>query len=299
MIRSMTGYGEASCQADGAHYFVEIRSLNSKYFKSVIRLPDELQGLEAEIEAEVRRRLQRGSVFLTVKYSDATAEAAHQINAKALSRYIEQIEQTPQIAKASAGGPGIDLAALLTLPGVLQPPTNEEARLDKARSNLIDLTKAACDGVLDMRAREGTHLQSDLETHRDVIAERLAQIQTRAPDILQDYETRLRNRIDTMIQDAGIRAEPADIIHELAILAERSDVAEEIARLSTHIQQFTEIISEPEIKPVGRTLDFIAQEMLREANTIASKCGDSQVARWTVEVKGAIDRIKEQVQNVE
>jgi uncharacterized protein (TIGR00255 family) len=102
-----------------------------------------------------------------------------------------------------------------------------------------------------------------------------------------------------MIKDLGLAVEAVDVVREIAIAAERSDISEEIARLSGHLEQFEELLSEGDAKPVGRTLDFLTQEMLREANTIASKCGDAEISKWTVEIKGAIDRIKEQVQNVE
>lgn len=296
MIRSMTGFGEASCQVGGAHYFLEIRSLNSKYYKATLRLPEEFQGLEAELESKLRQRLSRGSVFMAVKYTDVSADAAHEINEKALERYIEQLKRTAQVA---SGDVKIELGPLLLLPGVLQPPANEEERLERARAALHDLLERACDRLIQMRDREGVALKEDLLQHRDIIADRLGLISQRAPQISADYEKRLRTRIDAMIRDAGIQAEPADIIHEVAVAAERSDIAEEIARLTAHLNQFSELVSAKGAKPVGRTLDFIAQEMLREANTIASKCGDSDVARWIVEVKGAIDRIKEQIQNVE
>jgi uncharacterized protein (TIGR00255 family) len=292
----MTGFGEASCQVGGAHYFLEIRSLNSKYYKATLRLPEEFQGLEAELESKLRQRLSRGSVFMAVKHTDVSADAAHEINERALQRYIEQLKKAPQIA---SGDVKIELGPLLLLPGVLQPPANEEERLDKARAALHDLLEKACDRLIKMRDTEGVALKEDLIQHRDIIADRLRQISERAPQISADYEARLRTRIDNMIREAGIQAEPADIIHEVAVAAERSDIAEEIARLTAHLNLFTGMVSTKDAKPVGRTLDFIAQEMLREANTIASKCGDSEVARWIVEVKGAIDRIKEQIQNVE
>ncbi len=296
MIRSMTGYGEASSQEGGATHFLEIRSLNSKYFKAVIRLPDEFQGLEAEIETQLRHRLTRGSVFLTARCSDVSEDAAHDINEKALSRYIEKIKQTPQV---KSGELKIDIAALLTLPGVLQPPANEEQRLERARKAFLKLLDRACEGLLKMRATEGGVLLQDLLANRDVMAERLKLVRERAPTTVAEFEKRLRAKIDTLLAEAGLKLEAVEIVREVAIAAERTDINEEISRLSGHIDQFSELILREGGQPVGRTLDFVAQEMLREANTIASKCNDSEIARAIVEVKGAIDRIKEQVQNVE
>jgi uncharacterized protein (TIGR00255 family) len=296
LIRSMTGFGEASSQEQGVYYFLELRSLNSKYFKAVIRLPEEFQGLEAEIDTELRHRLTRGSVFLTARCTDISGEAAYDINAKALSRYIEQLQKTPQIA---TGDVGIDIGPLLALPGVLQPPANEEERHDRARAAFLKLLDQACGKLVAMRDREGVMLLKDLLANRDLIAERLRLIASRAPATVAEYEKRLRARIDSMLNEAGIPAEPVDVIREIAIAAERTDIHEEINRLSGHIDQFADLLSRQDGQPVGRTLDFLTQEMLREANTIASKCNDAEIARSTVEVKGAIDRIKEQVQNVE
>jgi uncharacterized protein (TIGR00255 family) len=150
-----------------------------------------------------------------------------------------------------------------------------------------------------MRMREGLLLREELIAHGELIEDRLAKIQGRAPEVVRDYENRLRARIDQMLKDAGLSLQPADLIREIAIYAERTDIAEEIARLGGHIRQFRDLLSNQDARSIGRTLDFLAQEMLREANTIASKSPDSEISRMTVEVKGAIDRIKEQVQNVE
>ncbi len=296
MIRSMTGFGEASAQVGGAHYFLEIRSLNSKYFKAVLRLPEELQGLEAELESELRQRLSRGSVFMSVKHSDSTADAAYTINERALARYIEQLKAVPQVA---SGQVELNVASLLGLPGVLQPPADEEQRLAQSRSVLHGLVTRACDALLKMREREGQIVLKDLLANREVIAERIALVRDRSPRVMAEYEARLKSRIQQMISELGLAVEAVDIVREIAIAAERTDTAEEITRLSGHIDQFAQMLADKDVKPIGRTLDFLTQEMLREANTIASKCNDAEIAKWTVEIKGAIDRIKEQVQNVE
>lgn len=297
MIRSMTGFGEASLQHEGVHYFLEIRSLNSKYFKAVIRLPEEFEVLEAEIESELRRRITRGSVFVSAKCTDVTGAAGYDVNQAALSRYIEQIRKVPQVGN---GEVKLDIASLLALPGVLQPPANEEERLEKVRRALLELLRMACDRMIAFRAKEGEALKQDLLARRDVIAEKLKLIRSRAPAVVADYERRLRARIEQMVADLGLAVQPVDVVREIAIAAERSDISEEITRLSGHIDQFTELLErQTDARPVGRTLDFLSQEMLREANTIASKCGDAEISRHIVEVKGEIDRIKEQVQNVE
>ncbi len=299
----MTGYGEASCEKGGSHYFLELRSLNGRYFKATIRLPEEFQGLEAEFESELRKRVSRGSVTLSGKCTDSSAQAAYTINHLALSNYIEQIKRVPQIGGGAGGAGGVELnlGALLSLPGVLQPPANEEDRIHKAREAFMALFEKACLGLIGMRTREGAALREDLIIHRDLILDRLAIVKERTPRMVEDYETRLRLRIDSMIKDPALRANPVDLIREIAVYAERSDISEEVTRLTGHMEQYTGLISGTLVddKPVGRTLDFLAQEMLREANTMASKSSDVMISRCIVEIKGSIDRIKEQVQNVE
>ena len=295
MIRSMTGFGEASAQQDGVHYFVEVRSLNSKYFKAAIRLPEAYQGLEAEMESALRRRVHRGTVTLTGSCTDTSEAAAFEVNHLALERYIEQIRKAPMVAKGSVS---IDVAALLALPGVLQPPANEEVRLHKARAAFLPLLNKACDGLQAMREVEGKALREDLLRQRDLIATLLAKISERAPTVVAEYEARLQSRIQTLLKSADLRVDPVELIREIAVYAEKTDIAEEIQRLTGHIEQFSQLQDESD-KPVGRTLDFLSQEMLREANTIASKSPNADISRAIVEVKGAIDRIKEQVQNVE
>ncbi len=295
VVRSMTGYGEATTTVDGTHYFVEIRSLNNKYFKSTIRLPDSVQGLEAEIESRLRERLSRGTITLNARYTDSSAQAAYQINTGALNSYIQQLRTLPDFA----GQAKIDLAALLNLPGVLQPPSDEEARFEAARAAFMPLVDKACTQLTAMREREGRALVDDLRANLSYIAERLKLIQERAPGVVADYELRLQTRIESMLREAEASVEPGDLIREIAAYAERTDIAEEIKRLSTHLVQFEELLAGCNGKPIGRTLDFLAQEMLREANTIASKSPDAFISRNTVEIKGSIDRLKEQVQNIE
>lgn len=291
----MTGYGEAAAEIDGVHYFVEVRSLNARYFKATIRLPDEFQGLEAELDSHLRTLLRRGTVTLTGKCTDTSESAAWEINHRALERYIEQMCEAPS---STHQGVTIDAASLLALPGVLQPPPDEENRVLRARDAFASLTGKACEALLRMRQREGEALRDELLSQRDAIASRLDAVAARAPQVVIDYERRLRDRIQAMIEAMDFKADAADVIKEIAVYAEKTDIAEEITRLRGHLEQFHELIEEGDAS-VGRTLDFLTQEMLREGNTMASKSPDSEISRHIVEIKGAIDRIKEQVQNVE
>ncbi len=292
----MTGYGDASAHIDGCHYFVEVRSLNNKYFKANIRLAEEFQGMEAEFEAKLRERLSRGTVTVTARCSQDSAAAAYAINLGALQSYLSALKQLPDV---QSGLLTLDAASLLSLPGVMQPPPNEDARVKRVRDAFAKLLDVAVQTLLAMREREGTVLVADLESNRQVIAERLADVAERAPGVVLEYQSRLKLRVESAIREAQLSIEPGDLVREVAIYAERTDIAEEIKRLSAHLDQFKDMLSRRDGKPLGRTLDFLAQEMLREANTIASKSPDAAIARHAVEIKGAIDRIKEQAQNIE
>lgn len=296
MIRSMTGYGEASAHHDGVHYFLEVRSLNGKYFKSAIRMPEDLQGLEPEIESELRRRLTRGSITVIGKTSDASAAAAYRINHEALENYIAQLNKTRQVADGSCK---VDMGALLNLPGVLQPPSDEEERFDRAHGVFMKLLEQCCRALIQMREREGKLLVADLMQHHAIVGKNLAIVAERTPSVVDEYQKRLLSRIETLLQDARVKVEPEHLIREVAVYAEKSDISEEVARLTGHLAQFKSLLESADDRPIGRTLDFLAQEMLREANTIASKSGDAVISRNIVEIKGAIDRMKEQIQNVE
>lgn len=296
MIRSMTGYGEASAHIDGTHYFVQIRSLNGKYFKATVRLQEEFEALEADLESQLRKAISRGSVTLKATCTDETEEAAHEINTKALDRYVDQLQQSEHV---SQGRVAIEIGSLLSLPGVIQPPGDEGARIDRVREVFKKLTRDATKELVQMRDAEGRGLADELQSQLGVIERHLAEVRERAPEVVKDYETRLRSRIDELMNEGSARAESVDIIREVASHAERTDIAEEIQRLSGHLEQFSKIIEQDDDKPVGRTLDFMAQELLREANTMSSKSMDTRISRAIVEIKGAIDRIKEQVQNVE
>jgi uncharacterized protein (TIGR00255 family) len=190
------------------------------------------------------------------------------------------------------------VADLLPLPGVIVDD-RAESMAEAARPLVMRLVEQACDALLEMRRREGEALRALLSGFGDQVESRLAEIRVRAPEVTAGYQDRLRQRLATALKDLGATVSDADLVREVAIFAERSDIAEEVARLSGHVAQFRSVIDASNPQPAGRTLDFLAQEMLREANTIASKSGDVEISRRVVEIKTAIDRIKEQAQNAE
>ncbi len=291
MIVSMTGFGDASLERDGTHYSVEIRSLNNRFFKPIIKLPDNVSVLEPEIESTLREKLQRGSITFILKMRVESADAAYVINTAALQAYIKQLQ--------AFSGPGttIDLAALLALPGVTQDPHDQSEELARHGTAIRECYKAGIEKLLLMRQREGQALFADLMKHAAVVTTNLAEISKRAPFVVEDYHRKLTQRVNQLIGKAELKLGESDLIKEIALFAERADISEEIQRLSEHMRSFEHECRSGE--HAGRKLDFITQEMLREANTIASKANDAQIARHIVEIKGAIDRLKEQVQNVE
>jgi len=288
----MTGFGDASCEAEGVHYTVEVRSLNNRYYKAMIRTPDEISGLEAELDSYLRKRITRGSVTLTVSMRYETASAAYEVNSQALQYYVNAVGEMDLPAAQ------VELGSILALPGVIQPPQSSQI-IDKARPIVLDLLGQACDKLSEMRQAEGRGVAEELMSQRAYIAERVEEIGRRAPEVVEEYHTRLRNRVEELLARAQLQANQVDLIKEVAVYAERCDIAEEVQRIMAHLDQFEQIVHRDDEEPAGRTLDFLAQELLREANTIASKSNDATISRTIVEVKGAIDRIKEQVQNVE
>lgn len=294
MIVSMTGFGDATAERDGTHYSVEIRSLNNRFFKAVIKLPDNVSGLEPELETMLREQLGRGSITYILKTRSQSAEAAYLINTQALDAYLEQLQN---LKSASRGNLNIDLGALLQLPGVCQEPRDESDEIERHGQTIRELTAKAVIKLNTMRAREGEALFKDLMKHITVISSNLSEIAKRAPFVIDDYHKRLTQRVNTLISKAELQVNQADLLKEVAVFAERADISEEIQRLTSHLEAFESACKTSE--HAGRKLDFITQEMLREANTIASKANDAQIARHIVEIKGAIDRLKEQVQNVE
>lgn len=293
MILSMTGFGDATGENDGTHYAVEIRSLNNRFFKAVIRLPENVSGLEPELESVLREQLGRGSITYILKMRSDSAEAAYHINTQALKFYLTQLEAVRELNGAGQ----IDLGTLLQLPGVCQEPRDETDEIARHGATVRTLTGQAIKRLQDMRQREGLALFNDLMKHVHGIATHLKEIEKRAPFVIDDYHKRLTQRVNQLLSKAELQVSQTDLLKEVAVFAERADINEEIQRLGTHLQAFEQSCRESE--HAGRKLDFISQEMLREANTIASKGNDSTIARHIVEIKGAIDRLKEQVQNVE
>lgn len=297
MIHSMTGFGEASAGANGIGFSMELRSLNNKFFKLSCRLPEEITGLEAELEQALRKRVARGSFVLSMKLRIDDERAASGVNENVLLSYMDHLETVR--SKVHDQSVHIDLTQLLALPGVLRPAVDGEKTVEEARPIVMGLLSEALDKLKQMRIAEGVSLAEDLSKQLEVILGRLSVIGERAPLVIDEYHDKLNKRVSELLAKAELKVSEPDLLREVAIFADRADISEEITRLSGHVDQFREVLAAKADEPAGRTLDFLAQEMLRESNTIGSKCNDAQISRCVVELKSAIDRIKEQVQNVE
>lgn len=294
MINSMTGYGGAQCEINGATYAVEIKSVNNRYFKSSIRLPESVAFLEESIDRLLRDNLSRGTVTYVLRLKDVSADVLFDIDEPALNACLEKLSR---VASSSGVETRIDIASLLELPGIVQAASPDEGTVDQLREKVIAVSQEATDRLKKMRAAEGAALAADLESNCEDIKADLEQIDSRRGLVVESHRERLNKRVGSILADVGVELDQDVLAREVAIFAERADVSEELARLDSHLQQFKEVCRNETV--AGRRLDFLSQEMFREANTIASKASDAEIIHWVVDIKCRIDRMKEQVQNVE
>jgi len=289
----MTGFGDGQGQFNGVTYAVEIRAVNNRYFKAKIKLPESLAFLEEYIEKVLRENLSRGMVNYVLRLKNVPAEALFEIDEKALRVYIERLGRLGSCSDTKCQ---IDIGSLLGLPGIMTLASPDEQTAEQIKKVVLKVTKQAIGKVQQMRQAEGAALAADLDGRCKAIRKALKQIHARSEVVLQEYQKRLRKRADGLLAEAKLKLDEETVAREVAVFAERSDISEEIARLGSHLQQFTQSCQADE--QAGRKLDFITQEMLREANTIASKACDTEIVNCVVEIKCQIDRIKEQVQNI-
>jgi uncharacterized protein (TIGR00255 family) len=293
-MKSMTGYGRGDCSQDGFKIIVELSSVNRKQSEISVNLPRELEMLEAQIRDVINRHIARGR--LTVRVSLHAAEsrfsARMHLNVPLAKAYARELSRLAKQLKLP--GP-VTLDQLARAPGVFQ--TDEQIVEDEDFAPAVEKAlKKALAQMLSTREREGAHLLGDL-TQRVVQMRKAAEkVRKQAPLVAKRYRQQLLERIKT----AGIEAPGTDddrLLKEVVYFADRSDISEELTRLQSHFQQFDDCVKARE--PVGRMLDFLAQEMNREINTIGSKANDSLISREVVTLKAELERFREQAQNVE
>ena len=290
----MTGHGEAHSTHGGVAATVEIRTVNNRYLKVSLRISEGYSALEPQLEALLRQHLRRGTLQVNVQIVREVSADDYRLNEAVLLGYRRQLEK---IAGTAGGGASIRWELLLSLPGVVAEDGLQHLDAPGTWPLIETTTLAALENLARMRSTEGAAMLAELRRDCHTIADEVEQIRQRAPLVIEAYRDRLLERVNKLLQEHQVRLEAADIVREVAILADRSDIAEELARLRSHLEQFLAIADGPESN--GRKLEFLIQELLREANTIGSKANDADISRRVIEIKAAIERMREMVQNVE
>ena len=290
----MTGFGDARAQDQRLSVAVEIRSVNNRYLKVQSRLPDTYASLEAEIEKVVRQSISRGTVSVTCRADSLVADSRYVISREVLQSYWRQLSQ---VSESMHLGSSPALEALLPLPGVIVE-TNRQAGDPQEDWPLVAAAlEEALKKLGEFRAAEGRSMEQELRANAATIAARLGDIGQLVPQVLIDFRDRLLERVRELLQGTGASVEPADLIREVSIFSERADINEEITRLRSHLEQFESFLNEP--VSAGRKLEFLSQEMFREVNTIGSKANNVTIAHAVVEMKAAVEKMREILQNVE
>ena len=293
-MKSMTGYGRGECAQDGFKVTVELSSVNRKQSEISVVLPRELEVLEAQIRDVINRSIARGRLTARVVLHSAEGRFAGEvrINARLAKDYVRELTRLAKDLRLE--GP-VTLDLIARAPGVLQ--TDEDmADAEDFWPAVEKALQQALATLLKMREREGEHLSRDLAKRVSIMRKAATQVQKRAPEVQKRYREQLLQRIKT----AGVEIPGEDderLLKEVVYFADRSDISEELTRLQSHFQQFDDCLNSKE--PVGRTLDFLAQEMNREINTVGSKANDSLIARAVVTLKAELEKFREQAQNVE
>jgi uncharacterized protein (TIGR00255 family) len=287
----MTGFGLGEVPIESGKLGVEIRGVNHRFLDVRVRVPRELIDLAGFVEQMARERLVRGRYEVAVRLDGVALGAPTLDRDRARAAFRAFCELRDELAP----GAEVPLSLLASIPDLFT--SSVEREIDRLR----DATRAAFDGAVGgldaMRQREGTALCDDLTRRLERIAQLAKDIARRSPDVLEIHRRRLRDRAERLRATTDIEVDGARLEQEIAIFADRCDIAEELTRLESHGVQFADLLASGEA--VGRRLDFLLQEMAREANTLGAKSPDAQVAHSVVEVKAEIERMREQVQNVE
>ncbi len=294
----MTGFGEARTQADAVGVSVEVRAVNNRHLKLTVRGTEPYTLYESELEKVVRRHVRRGTLHVHVRVERQGQSAVPVLNRVALAEYLRQI----RAACDEAGTPEFVaplLSGVLTLPGIAPESTRVSSSLPPDDEwPLVEQTlDAAMRKLNQMRQDEGKAMATELLAHHRVIAEHLGLLRELLPTVVTNYRQRLLDRVRQAVTDAGVAISDESIIREVALFADRTDVSEEITRLTSHLDQFAELVRKGD--EAGRKLEFVIQEMGRETNTIGSKAGDVSISRHVFEIKATLEKLRELVLNVE
>ena len=285
----MTGFGEATAENERSRVRVEARSVNNRFLKVQCKLPERLLALEPQVQRLVKEAVARGTVTLAVRVQRAGVRQRHRIDTAVLEDYVAQLSWLLQDHPHAAAG-------LLKLPGVMGDADEQED--DPGAGDLVlDCVRRALFDMQAMRTAEGAAAEKTLREGLDRIAGLVGDIGARCEPAVVAHRDRLAKRVEKLLAGHDVTVGPADLLREVSILAERTDVAEELARLDSHLEQFRTLIGGAESP--GRKLDFLCQELYREANTTATKSTDQDVGRAAVDLKGEVEQLRELVQNIE
>lgn len=291
-MRSMTGFGRGEHEAGGRRYVVELRGVNHRFLDVHVRLPAGLAALEPAVRAAVAQAVERGRVEASVDVrAHAGAETAAFVDVERARGYHEALKE---LAAALEIPWRPDVWALAALPGVL-PPLEAAPTPEEAAPAVRQALAAALDAFLGMRAEEGRRLAADLAARMELLSERLDAVEARLPAVLAAAQERLRQRLAAWLGEAPL--DEQRLAMEVVLLVDRADVSEEIVRLRSHLSQMRTCLQAD--GPVGRKLEFLIQECQREVNTLGAKALDAETAADVVAMKGELERLREQVQNVE
>ena len=291
MPRSMTGFGTADGPVLGGRLQIEIRTVNHRHFNAQLKVPTNLQHLELELRDLLRRRLERGHINLAARWLNEPQRPAQvRVN---LERAREVIGVLRELKTALALPGDIDLGFVARLPDVLT--FAEEPATAASLEEVTPVVEAALEDVVKMREREGAALATELSRRIALIAAHCARVGTRGPERLIAQRDRLRRSVSELLD--GRELDDARLAQEIALIADRLDITEELMRLETHVEACRAALGGKEA--VGRQLGFLGQEMLREINTIGSKANDAPIAQAVIEMKGELERFREQVENIE
>ena len=292
MIKSMTGYGKGQGESEEVTLIVEIRSVNHRYSDVTVKSPRSLLPLEGEIKKIVSRRLKRGKIdiFINQEFA-ATAATIPTLNHPLASAYVEVFEQIRTLFPVDGGIPLSFFAAQRDVIVLKEAVPAEEA----VRSSLETALEKALNNIEGMRVAEGEATRHDMEARLENVRNMLAQVESRAPQVPQEWQVKIVERLDRLAKD--FEWDPQRVAQEIAVFADRCDISEEIIRFKSHLKQFMALFDSAE--PVGRQMDFLVQELNREVNTMGSKSNDAELTRIVVSIKSELEKVREQVQNVE
>ena len=292
MAYSMTGYGRGKSLGEGISCIVEMRSVNHRYRDVFVRVPRELLEFEEKLRRLVAEHFDRGRIDISVILEEAGESlTAVKTNRSLVDSYMSI---TRQLADDLGLSWDLGITGLISLPGVMELAHREVDSEEMWR--LVERSALqAMMGLKEMRAKEGAFLTQDIVDRTQLIEELIERIKERAPQVLEDYRTRLEARLAELLGDTPV--DESRIVMETAVYADRGDITEELVRLSSHSVQIYEVVKQDE--PIGRRLEFLVQEMQREVNTIGSKAQDSEISHRVIDIKSELEKIREQIQNIE